>query len=209
MDPTGEDRKGRRSEARASRSPRRTSFVLTLVLADLTAPACASALGSAVALRMLGGAGLRSEFADVVDRVGSVVLLSPLDVRVEQQYETFMQIAEISDLEIALGELSAVLPARIVEETICGGRDETPPCSMAFKIQAQLREAYLRILPRAKHTLPTERPWTCARLVRTFVESRGNGRPAILEVDEDHHGRHLESRDADVTADRLLVSGRW
>ena len=58
---------------------------------------------------------------------------------------------------------------------------------MAYKLLAQLPNARLRVLPDAMHSLPTERPWTCARLVRDFVRSDGAGWQAYLEIREGGH----------------------
>ena len=58
---------------------------------------------------------------------------------------------------------------------VAGGRDETLPQAMAFRLRELLPRAWLRILPRAMHALPTERPQECAQLVRDFDVTGGEG----------------------------------
>jgi len=230
---------------------------------DAPVTVMAHSLGGAVTLRMLGDSGLRREFADVIARIDGVVLMSALDVRVERLYEQFREIAELTDVEVAIGKALRLLQLNVVVATesgvtnpksaireeaqrtidvlserasrhaaqamlrraipfldnerpdwqaikllekdyanvdvpcliIWGARDESLPCSMAYKLQAQLPDARLRVLSDAMHSLPTERPWTCARLVREFVQSSGAGWRPIVELDGDGPGDHVASRD--------------
>lgn len=52
---------------------------------------------------------------------------------------------------------------------IWGGRDETLPQSMGYKLRAQLPWAQLRVLPTSKHSPHIERPREIASLIRGFL----------------------------------------
>jgi pimeloyl-ACP methyl ester carboxylesterase len=58
---------------------------------------------------------------------------------------------------------------------VSGARDDALPGALSFKLRQQLPSAWLRVLPRSGHSLPTERPGECSRLLRAFVETRGEG----------------------------------
>ena len=62
-------------------------------------------LGGRVVLRMLASRRLRAEYGDVLARVDSSVLLSPLDVGVERTYPDFERIASLSDFESGLATM--------------------------------------------------------------------------------------------------------
>lgn len=66
-------------------------------------------LGSMIILRMLGDEDLRTEFADVRDQVGRIVLMSPVDFAVEQKHPGFERIIGLSGFEVALADLLAIL----------------------------------------------------------------------------------------------------
>lgn len=70
-----------------------------------------------------------------------------------------------------------------------GARDELFPVSMGYKVAAQVPDARLRVVPRAMHSLPTERPTLCAAAVANFVD---RGYPAAAP------------RFAELGADELL-----
>ena len=53
-----------------------------------------------------------------------------------------------------------------------GARDDSVPCALAYKLRQQLPRAWLRVFPRTGHSLPTERPEECARLVLDFLADR-------------------------------------
>jgi pimeloyl-ACP methyl ester carboxylesterase len=58
---------------------------------------------------------------------------------------------------------------------VCGGRDETLPQAMSFRLRQLLPNAWLRVIPHAMHTLPTEKPAECVDFVRRFDASGGRG----------------------------------
>jgi pimeloyl-ACP methyl ester carboxylesterase len=58
-----------------------------------------------------------------------------------------------------------------------GARDELFPMSMGYKVAAEVPNARLRIVPGAMHSLPTERPELCARLIRNFLTGADDARP--------------------------------
>jgi pimeloyl-ACP methyl ester carboxylesterase len=74
---------------------------------------------------------------------------------------------------------------RVPALILWGARDETLPASMGYKLRAQLPDARLRIVEESMHSLPTERPALCAEYIRSFVESAGDGWPAVAEVSPD------------------------
>ena len=57
--------------------------------------------------------------------------------------------------------------------------------AMGFKLRQQLPFAWLRIVPRAMHGLPEEKPRECARLVRDFVAEGGRGWAAYETLREE------------------------
>ncbi len=210
----------------------------------------AHSLGGSAVLRALGSGALRSEFADVLDRVDGAVLLAPVEFSYTKRDPDFGPIVELTGLEVALGNLTGILreeiaragrdgvedPAALPREevdrmweiltdperraaaqamirtaipftsdglpdwprvealeadyarvhvpclVVCGDRDDAIPPALAFKVRQQLPRAWLRVLPRSGHSLPTERPEECSRLVQGFIESRGEGWAAYEQV---------------------------
>jgi pimeloyl-ACP methyl ester carboxylesterase len=64
---------------------------------------------------------------------------------------------------------------------LTGGRDAAVPEALSFKLRQQLPHACLRVLPRAGHSVPVDRPREAADLVLRFVETRGEGWVAYEE----------------------------
>ncbi|HEX5136989.1 MAG TPA: alpha/beta hydrolase [Planctomycetota bacterium] len=206
-------------------------------------------LGSMVILRMLGDAALREEFADVLDRVERVVLLSPVDFAVEKTQPMFTRVLGLSGVKVTIADVTEILQEstaralrqgaveprsvprveaeRMVEVLRDGRRrraaqamireavpftgDEVPdwpriralvrdyarvdrPClllhgecdetfgvAVAYKLQAQLPDAWLRVLADAKHALPSEAPRRCAAEIRAFLADGGRGRDRVVD----------------------------
>ncbi|HVT80184.1 MAG TPA: alpha/beta hydrolase, partial [Phycisphaerae bacterium] len=67
-------------------------------------------LGGAVILRMYGHDRLRAEYADVLSRVDSAVLLAPADIRIPQMPPNLRRACEISDVEVVLAQSLGMLP---------------------------------------------------------------------------------------------------
>ena len=63
-----------------------------------------------------------------------------------------------------------------------GARDELFPVSMGYKVAAEVPDAKLRIVPGAMHSLPTERPELCARLIREFVGGADDKHPRFAQL---------------------------
>jgi pimeloyl-ACP methyl ester carboxylesterase len=66
---------------------------------------------------------------------------------------------------ITAGYVRVGVPCLIV----WGGRDETLPVSMGYKLAAELPDARLRIVQAGMHGLATERPRECVALIRGFL----------------------------------------
>jgi len=206
-------------------------------------------LGSMVILRMLGDAALREEFADVLDRVERVVLLSPVDFAVEKVHPMFLRILGLSAVKVSFADVTEILEestARVLCQGVVERRrvsrveaermvevlrdrrrrraaqamirqavpftddavpdwpriralvadyarvdrpclllhgecDETFGVAVAYKLQAQLPDAWLHVLADTKHALPSEAPCRCAAEIRAFLDERGDGRPRIVD----------------------------
>ena len=63
-----------------------------------------------------------------------------------------------------------------------GARDEALPLSMGYKLQAEIPDAYLKIIPRSMHCLAAERPRVCARAIRDFIELDAEKKPGDIET---------------------------
>jgi pimeloyl-ACP methyl ester carboxylesterase len=75
-------------------------------------------LGGAVILRMLGDPELQSDFADVVERVDRVVLLSPLDFAVEKVHPTFDDIAKLGRTKVGLARMLGLLGREVTHSSL-------------------------------------------------------------------------------------------
>lgn len=60
----------------------------------------AHSLGGAVVIRMFAAAALRQEFADVLERVDSMLLLAPLDVAVNKENPDLTRLRRVSNIKI-------------------------------------------------------------------------------------------------------------
>lgn len=60
-----------------------------------------------------------------------------------------------------------------------GACDETFGVAVAYKLHAQLPDAWLHVLADRKHALPSEAPRQCAREIRGFLA--GGGRPRVVD----------------------------
>jgi len=206
-------------------------------------------LGSMVILRMLGDAALRAEFADVVERVERVVLLSPVDFAVEKKHPMFEKVAGLSGVEVTIADVTEILEERTaravrqgaVEKDLVprveaqrmvevlrdgprrrasqamirqavpyiddeypdwdridllvadyanvdrpclilhGACDETFGVAVAYKLRAQLPDAWLHVLANKKHALPSEAPRRCATEIRAFLAEGGERRERVVD----------------------------
>ena len=66
-------------------------------------------LGGMIWLRVFADPEIRSDFADPLDRVDRMVLLAPVDTAIERPNPAFERIAELTPLEIELGDFFGVL----------------------------------------------------------------------------------------------------
>jgi pimeloyl-ACP methyl ester carboxylesterase len=62
-----------------------------------------------------------------------------------------------------------------------GECDETFGVAVAYKLQAQLPDAWLHVLAETKHALPGEAPRRCAAEIRAFLADGGDGRERIVD----------------------------
>lgn len=80
-------------------------------------------LGGMVILRMLGNPSLRSEFADVVDRVESATLIASVDFALEKVHPGFRSIAETSGFALGLGSMLGVVKEKTSKAVLVGADD--------------------------------------------------------------------------------------
>lgn len=62
-----------------------------------------------------------------------------------------------------------------------GECDETFGVAVAYKLQAQLPDAWLHVLADTKHSLPSEAPERCAAEIRAFLAGGGDSRVRIVD----------------------------
>lgn len=83
----------------------------------------AHSLGGAIAIRMLGDPGLQRRFASVYDRVGSVVLMAPLDVAQHKADGDIIRLATVGGLTLSAGDMVGYVMEQIAVNTIRGFGD--------------------------------------------------------------------------------------
>lgn len=112
-------------------------------------------LGGAVVMRMYIDERLRTEFADVLDRVDRSVFIAPLDVAVEKTHPVLIELARISGVRIwsarQLGVLQDRVAAGVLESTSDPSRALREECD--WKVQTlrsvKCRRAMQAMLQRA------------------------------------------------------------
>jgi pimeloyl-ACP methyl ester carboxylesterase len=77
----------------------------------------AHSLGGMVTLRMFADPRIRAEYADVLDRVDGLVLFTPVDVAIEKDIPTFRAIAEVSDVAVAVADVTGLLKWKVATAT--------------------------------------------------------------------------------------------
>jgi pimeloyl-ACP methyl ester carboxylesterase len=210
-------------------------------------------LGGMIILRMYGDPDLHEEFKDILARVDSAVLFTPVDVQITTEPQALKAVAESSDFTFFIADLLGVLreraavgtlnsvgdPARAVREEaervyqiladpshrhvaqamlnqaiphkfvpgrapepdwdaihrivngyrvidvpcliVWGERDDLFPVSMGYLLATEVPQACLRIVPGARHCIPTEYPRQSAVLIREFLETRHTS-PKVARV---------------------------
>jgi len=83
----------------------------------------AHSLGGAIAIRMLGDPGLRRRFAPLHDRLGSAVLLAPLDVAQHKADADIIRLATVGGLMLTAGDAVGYVMEQIAVNTIRGFGD--------------------------------------------------------------------------------------
>ncbi len=95
----------------------------------------AHSLGGMIAIRMMGSAQLRSRHEQILGLVDRMVLISPADVELINPPALFVQIAELTEVEIMLGDLTGLLMNRVCQ----GTRDSVSDPEMALREEADTR----------------------------------------------------------------------
>jgi len=71
---------------------------------------------------------------------------------------------------------------RIPTLILWGAWDETFPLSMGYKLQVEIPNAVLRIIPETKHSPQLERPRVCARSIEAFLRDGDGAGPRIARI---------------------------
>lgn len=112
---------------------------LEVHLADRPTPRqitlAAHSLGGMIAIRMMGSAQLRSRHEQILGLVDRMVLLSPADVEIINPPALFVQIAELTEVEIMLGDVTGLLMDRVCQ----GTRDSVSDPERALREEADTR----------------------------------------------------------------------
>lgn len=112
---------------------------LEVHLADRRTPRqitlAAHSLGGLIAIRMMGSAQLRSRHEQILGLVDRMVLLSPADIELINPPALFVQIAELTEVEIMLGDITGLLMDRICQGTRASFSDP----EMALREEADTR----------------------------------------------------------------------
>jgi pimeloyl-ACP methyl ester carboxylesterase len=90
-------------------------------------------LGAMTILNMWADESIRHEFADVLDRVDSLVLLAPPDITSNCRTRTFEEIDAMDDLRMTFADVLGILKRRVTLATITGVADP----SLATREEAQ------------------------------------------------------------------------
>jgi pimeloyl-ACP methyl ester carboxylesterase len=89
-------------------------------------------LGAITILNMWAEPSIHQQFADVLDRVDSVVLLSPPDIAANCRRPIFQEIDGMTDFRMRMADVFGVLTKRCIEATVTGVTDR----SLATKEEA-------------------------------------------------------------------------
>ena len=144
-------------------------------------------LGGMVVHRMFCNDANRADFADLLDRADSIVAFAPPHVDIERIPEAFESIAQTSDLQFAIADLTGILRDRVAQSALAGAPDP----SVMFKQDAD------RLVAILKHT-PTRR--AAQATLRAAVPNDGR-RPNPARA------RELAADYAKLTVPTLIVWG--
>jgi pimeloyl-ACP methyl ester carboxylesterase len=121
----------------------------------------AHSLGGMITLRMFADAHIRDEYSDVLDRVDGLVLFTPVDVAVEKDIPTFRAIAQVSDAEMAVADVTGLLRVKVTAAT----RDGVVDANRATREEARRTLDLLRDRPRRR---------AAQAMIRLAVPARNN-----------------------------------
>jgi pimeloyl-ACP methyl ester carboxylesterase len=93
-----------------------------------------------VAIQALTDARLRSEYADVIERIEAVVLLSPLDMALEKPIPMFQEIARMGAVKVDLSDAFGIMQDRVGQAVL----DSVVDQSYATREEANKRIQVLR-----------------------------------------------------------------
>jgi pimeloyl-ACP methyl ester carboxylesterase len=115
--------------------------------------------GGTLIATMFGNDSLRTRYADVLDRVDRLVLISPFDVAMNRPTSVFQELAEASSLKVSLASSTGILKERVAKATLASVTDP----SRALKEEADKRIEFLEDSAKRvalQETLKKAVPWT-------------------------------------------------
>jgi len=108
---------------------------------------------------MFGNESLRTRYADVLDRVDRLVMISPFDVAMNRPTSVFQELAEASSLKVSLASKLGILKERVAKATIASVMDP----ARALKEEADKRIEFLENSNKRialQETIKKAVPWT-------------------------------------------------
>lgn len=115
--------------------------------------------GGTLIATMFGNQSLRARYADVLDRVDRLVMISPFDVAMNRPTSVFQELAEASSLKVSLASKLGILKERVAKATIASVMDP----SRALKEEADKRIEFLEDSNKRialQETIKKAVPWT-------------------------------------------------
>lgn len=115
--------------------------------------------GGTLIVTMFGNESLRTRYADVLERVDRLVLISPFDIAMNRPTSVYQELAEASSLKIDLASSLGILKERVARATIASVVDP----SRALKEEADKRIEFLTNNDKRialQETIKKAVPWT-------------------------------------------------
>ena len=106
-------------------------------------------LGGMIALRMTGNLEFRERYAGVLDRVDQMILLSPGDFAIVNPCAKLVEVAGLSDLEIAFADLLGILRERVSRHVLLRAEADRLVAMLRDRPTRRAQQAMLkRAIPR-------------------------------------------------------------